>query len=231
MNHHDESAGFVIANEGYDVWFGNQRGNSYSRKHDQFDPDSWKNKESRAAFWDFSFNELAEIDLPTCIDFIKNKTGRSKMTFIGHSIGSTSMMYALAEPATQKHLSKSINLFIALAPVTKLEHMEASWPVRQLAWNWNWVKPVTDIFGYYEHAGLYFREFAKMVCALDDGALCIWLETWECTSDNSFEDPDRFQVYMGHTFRSIGMRTMYHIMQFYASASFRKYDYGKDTNV
>lgn len=139
LNHHEESPALVLANEGYDVWLSNQRGNSESRVHDKFNPNDFWNKEERARFFDFSFNEVAEIDLPLQIDYIKNHTGRQNMTFVGHSTGSMSMFYALAEPSLQKMLDESINLFVALAPVTKLEHMVASWPVTSAAWHYDWV--------------------------------------------------------------------------------------------
>ena len=49
----EKSLAFKLADEGYDVWLGNSRGNTYSRKHKSLDPDRDKK------FWDFSFYEMA----------------------------------------------------------------------------------------------------------------------------------------------------------------------------
>ena len=49
MNYADVSPAFVTAKAGYDVWLGNSRGNTYSRKHTSMNPD----KDEK--FWDFDW--------------------------------------------------------------------------------------------------------------------------------------------------------------------------------
>ena len=69
-----------MANAGYDVWLGNNRGNKYSRKSLNCNPDT----DSRR-FFDFSFDELGEYDLNAQIDKVLSESGREKITYIGHS--------------------------------------------------------------------------------------------------------------------------------------------------
>lgn len=58
---------------------GNNRGTTYSREHVSLDPDRDRK------YWQFSFPELGDFDAPAQIDFVREKTGVEKVTYIGHS--------------------------------------------------------------------------------------------------------------------------------------------------
>lgn len=73
---------FVLADEGYDVWMPNKRGTTYSRKHV-----SLTDKDPR--YWDFSWDEMGRVDMPTVVDYILEKTEQPKLLYIGHSQGTT----------------------------------------------------------------------------------------------------------------------------------------------
>ena len=85
MIHYPEVApAFVAARAGYDVWLGNSRGSTFSRKHIKYDPDVDKRE-----FWDYSFYEMAMYDVPAFIKEIQEEADGQKVAFIGHSQGST----------------------------------------------------------------------------------------------------------------------------------------------
>ena len=69
-------------------------------------------------YWDFSFVEMGTIDAPAQIDYIRNATGKNKITYLGHSQGTTQMFYGLAK--NEDYFKDRINLFIALAPCVKI---------------------------------------------------------------------------------------------------------------
>lgn len=67
--------GFILPDAGYDLWLGNARGNTYSKRHI-----SLRHDDSR--FWDFSFHEMALFDLPAEIDYIYKIKGCEEFEFI-----------------------------------------------------------------------------------------------------------------------------------------------------
>jgi pimeloyl-ACP methyl ester carboxylesterase len=56
VNNEDIAPGFILLNKGYDVWFGNNRGNVHSRNHTTLNPD--KNE-----FWQFSWDHMVLHDI------------------------------------------------------------------------------------------------------------------------------------------------------------------------
>lgn len=54
MNLPHQSAGFVFADAGFDVWMGNSRGNWYSQKHKNM---STKNPE----YWQFTYGKFQDM--------------------------------------------------------------------------------------------------------------------------------------------------------------------------
>jgi lysosomal acid lipase/cholesteryl ester hydrolase len=97
---------FTLANQGYDVWLGNNRGNKYSKKSTKFSPTS-------ARFWNFSMDEFAFHDIPDTIDYILSTTSQPSLSYIGFSQGTAQ---AFATLSIHPGLNDKVNLFIALAP-------------------------------------------------------------------------------------------------------------------
>lgn len=104
---------YILADEGYDVWMPNSRGNLYSRNHTRFSPD---NKE----FWQFSWHEIGIHDNPTIIDFVLLKTGHSDVIHIGHSQGTTAFYVMTSE---RPEYNQKIKAHISLAPIAFMNHL------------------------------------------------------------------------------------------------------------
>ncbi|KAL3849017.1 hypothetical protein ACJIZ3_010899 [Penstemon smallii] len=74
-----ESLGFILADNGFDVWLANVRGTNYSRGHISLSP-------ADAAYWNWSWDELVAYDLPASLQYVHDQTGQ-KLHYVGHSLG------------------------------------------------------------------------------------------------------------------------------------------------
>ncbi|XP_076273451.1 lipase 1-like isoform X2 [Rhynchophorus ferrugineus] len=108
----NKSLGLILADAGYDVWLGNNRGNTYSRNHTAWDADRDKER-----FFNYSYHEIGVYDLPAMIDEVLSVTGHSKLTYIGFSEGFTSF---LVMGSIKPQYNNKILLMNALAPVTNM---------------------------------------------------------------------------------------------------------------
>ena len=90
-----KSLGILLVDAGYDLWLNNSRGNRFSRDHQKIDLNMCT-KEEFKAYYDFSFQEMAEYDQPALWKYVLNFTQtKHKITYIGHSQGTTQMFASL----------------------------------------------------------------------------------------------------------------------------------------
>ena len=66
-NDADKTPAFVLAELGYDVWLGNNRGNRFAKGHKTLNV-------SEQAYWEFNFVDMGMKDTPAFIDFVLSKT-------------------------------------------------------------------------------------------------------------------------------------------------------------
>lgn len=112
VNEPDTSLGFLLADICYDVWMGNARGNEYSVE----------SARSPTDFWDFSWEHIAKWDLSAAITKILQKTGGSKVTYVGVGEGALAMFVKLSNDTV---LNDKVKVVFALAPTTAMKHL--SW--------------------------------------------------------------------------------------------------------
>ncbi|CAH1104918.1 unnamed protein product [Psylliodes chrysocephalus] len=113
----NNSLGFNLVSNGFDIWLPNFRGSTFSAKH-------INSTISDKDYWDFSFHELGIYDVPAFAEKISDVTKRSDIVYIGHSMGSTAgLIYASIKP---EHARKYIKGFIFTAPVAFFRNVKGA---------------------------------------------------------------------------------------------------------
>ena len=157
------------------------------------------------------------------IDYVLHKAGKKQLTWVGHSTGNTQIFYGLSFEKARYFASK-INLFVALAPLTRVDHVEP-WLLQFMASHADTVKYISDKLGWYEIGATWAREGFKTVCGLTP-SLCKYTESFFLTHNTELDDPDRFQVYMGHVPGGTSVRAYQHLAQNVVSGKFQLFDHG-----
>ena len=98
-----------LCDEGYRVYLPYVRGTQFSRSH--LDYDSSLNSD----YWNFSFDQIAEYDLPAVINYIKERDQVEQVYYIGHSQGT--LVYFLAYMNDPEFIKTNVKKFVALGTV------------------------------------------------------------------------------------------------------------------
>ncbi|XP_041979238.1 lipase 1-like [Aricia agestis] len=208
-----------LARRGYDVWVGNARGSWYSRRHLYLDPD--RDDE----FWDYSFHEIGVSDLPAMIDFVLEKTGRPRLSAVGHSQGNT-IFYVLG--AMRPEYNAKIDVMIALSPVCFLNNLSRAVSILTEAFplisGFLAVAGREEVFGEGSVARVLYEE----VCGCGRGYdVCARRLYFPIAGADPHElGPDFFPTVVRHYPTSTSRKNLLHSALLSLRKSFSQYDYG-----
>ncbi|EAT35487.1 AAEL012340-PA [Aedes aegypti] len=214
---------YLLADQGYDVWMGNARGNRYSRRHTSLTP-------NMHAFWQFSWHEIGYYDLPAMVDYTLNQTNQSKLHYIGHSQGTTTF-FVMA--STRPEYNEKIRLMQAFAPVAFTEHVRS--PLLKVMSRFqNSLTALFATFGVGEFLpnNAILHEVAQLFCSKDvDWNLCLNVIFQIAGSDPDQVETQIVPILIGHTPAGAATKQVVHFAQGMRSHLFRRYDFGKIKNL
>ncbi|XP_055523108.1 lipase 1-like, partial [Wyeomyia smithii] len=213
---------YLLADEGYDVWLGNARGNIYSRAHLTLTPNMF-------AFWQFSWHEIGFYDLPAMIDYILVQSGHQKLHYIGHSQGNTSF-YVMA--STRPEYNEKIHLMQALAPVAYTQYIQSPL-LKIMSLFQDTLTVLFEIFGIDEFLpnNAILHDIASLLCPSSTvNNLCLNVLFQLAGSDPEQVDLKLFPMIIGHTPAGAATKQIAHYAQGIRSHQFRRYDHGKIKN-
>ena len=157
----EKSLGYLLADAGYDVWFGNTRGNTYSRNHLTLNP-------SQNEFWDFGFDDSGVLDYKAEIDYILEKTNSEQVHFVGHSMGTTQFFVFTSE--LPEYNSKISDAYLMGPAVTMTNANNPIFIISELAGS---VEFLFHVFGMYEFLPHYdfITSIAHIFCDVTGNAI------------------------------------------------------------
>lgn len=222
VNNLDQSLGFVLADEGYDVFMLNNRGNRWSSRHVEL-------TKANPKFWEFSYDEMGAYDVPATIEFVLELTGHQSVAqYVGHSQGTTQMIAALTQPELRNYLAPRIDVFVGLAPVAYIRH-ETSALMRAMADLH--LDELTKLLGVHEFApdNIIFETVLPKLCEASNLACANLLEAVYGKSTKLNET--RTDVFLSQFPSGTSVTNVMHWAQSVESNFFGKFDYGRKKNL
>lgn len=178
------------------------------------------------AFWDFSWPDMGQNDLPSMIEYVLNYSSQKALIYIGHSQGT---LIAFSQLGTNAKLASQIKLFVALGPVATVGHIKS--PIKlfadvgiqstQLIWYKILGKraflPSTEIVEWLANYACNDPKLEKIVC---DNVLFLFC------GPSKYMNESRVAVYTTHTPAGTSVKNLIHFSQLVISNKFEMYDFG-----
>ncbi|GBP82625.1 Lipase 3 [Eumeta japonica] len=220
----DKALGYLLADEGYDVWCGNARGNKYSRKHVKLNPDKDR------TFWAYSFDELGRYDLPATIDYIIERTNSKEVRYVGHSEGTTAFYVMLS---MKPSYNDKIRIGVSLSPVAFMSH--AASPIfRAASLGEESINAALEALGQEEifvmnNALATFTVYLCQIYALYP--YCTFTTFLLSGFESKQLAPETVAIEAGHYPVGTSRQTLNHFLENGRTGRFQRYDFGKRENL
>ncbi|XP_042149648.1 lipase member K [Ixodes scapularis] len=214
-------AGFLLADNGYDVWLANTRGNTYGKQHANL---SVKTKR----FWDFSFHEHGIYDAPAQIDYVLKERQLSCLLYVGMSQGTLMFFVMMSE---RPEYNAKVKAFVALAPFRKfnkspLTIFKASQGTERLLRLAASAK-LDKVTSY----GAINTYTAKGVCGMPARGVCAAVADKIINFGSKYANMSRLPVYLCRLPAGTSMKNLQHFLQLMISQKPQKFDYGPEKNT
>ncbi|KPJ06656.1 Lipase 1 [Papilio machaon] len=214
---------YILADNCYDVWIPNTRGNRYSRKHIILDPDN------DIEYWNFSFDEQGNFDVPAIIDYILNVTSELKLFYVGHSQGTTNFFIMAS---LRPEYNSKIYLSIQLAPIAWFKYFYS--PIVKIIAQFSpLLKSYLDAFGVGELLARrqLIHIIIEYICQIAPQEVCGTALGLTTGLAKNTIPTSTLSVAFGHLPVGVSAKTLAHFGQLILSKKFERYNEGKIGNI
>jgi len=221
MGDSDDSLAFILADQGYDVWMHNTRGNTYSKNHTHLD-----SCPNCSEYWDFGLHEQAIFDYSAVIDYVLNNTQSLQLDFIGYSMGTTQYFMLLAEKPDYNTKIRSAYL---MGPPAILG--QGSKFLKFLA---NFADEVLPMLGFEHLQNSFSDSPIPMDCLISEMNMEICRNVYSLVTGIDVDDlnPESVPYFINQVPAGAPLKTILHFAQLMINGGqFLKFDYGGDKNI
>jgi triacylglycerol lipase len=186
-------------------------------------------------YWDFSWEELGTHDVPSAINYILNVTGHERLSYFGHSQGTTQML-AGASMMPEFYNSK-VNSAFLLAPAASMIHQTQKFfalsNVPDLVNILLWVAEET---GHYQ-LGTWSKTHSEKrmkECRLFNHKLCdLYIDFSMGTDAKDIDIQDRLDMALSNIPAGQGYKSPLHYGQLidHKTQVFQRFDHGTEENM